>query len=240
MLLRSRGNRFYEILVWVRLKTPFLYAALLTHCRSPGTGVVAQIGILLLFVLIWASVFLKPLSLFSGHPLAQSLAVVILVQSVMTLQPTHSAEQKRVGQIVHASLNLAAFLSLVAGVTIIEFNKISNHLDHFHSVHGYLGVITSIIILLQYLVGFTMWATPKLYGSEDNAKSIWKYHRYSGYVVLTLLLATICAATKTEFNEGVLHIKLWATIILSIVILVGVFPRIQKQKLGFRASRDSD
>lgn len=80
-----------------------------------------------------------------------------------------------------------------------------------------------------------MWATPSLYGGEQKAKSIWKYHRYSGYVILVLLLATVCSATQTDYNNNVLKMKLWATLLLSILVLVGVFPRIQKQKLGFSA-----
>lgn len=190
---------------------------------------------MLLVVLIWASVFTKPLILFSGHPLAQSLAILTLTESILTIQPTHTAQQKRIGQWAHGSLNLLALLLLIAGVTIIEYNKIANNGAHFHSVHGYLGVITSIILIIQYLVGFTMWATPSLYGGEQKAKAIWKYHRYSGYGILVLLLATVCSATKTDYNNNVLKIKLWATLLLSILILVGVFPRIQKQKLGFKA-----
>ncbi|KAM5351891.1 hypothetical protein ACJ41O_004614 [Fusarium nematophilum] len=199
-----------------------------------GTGVLAQLGIVLLVVLIWASVLTKPLILFSGHPLLQSLAILTLAQSILTLQPTHTAKQKRIGQRIHASLNLVAFLLLVAGVTIIEYNKFASNGPHFHSVHGYLGVITSIVLLLQYLVGFTMWATPKLYGGEHKAKSIWKYHRWSGYFILTLLLATVVSAVETDYSKNVLKLKLWATLLLSVVALIGVLPRIQKQKLGFK------
>jgi cytochrome b-561 len=199
-----------------------------------GTGIVAQLGVVLLTILIWASVLSKPLILFSAHPLLQSLAVLTLAQSVLSLQPTHTADQKRVGQRVHAILNLVAFLILVAGVTIIEYNKFSNNGAHFHSVHGYLGIITSIVLLLQYGVGFTMWTTPSLYGGVDNAKAVWKYHRWSGYTVFVLLLATVTSAAETPYNKNVLKLKLWAVLLLSIVTLVGIVPRIQKQKLGFR------
>lgn len=200
-----------------------------------GTGIVAQFGILLLTVLIWASVLTKPLILFSGHPLAQSLAVLTLAQSILSLQPTHTADQKRIGQRVHATLNLIAFLLLVAGVTIIEYNKFANHGPHFHSIHGYLGIIVSLVLLLQYGVGFTMWAIPALYGGEQNAKSVWKYHRWSGYIVFVLLLATVISAVDTDFNRNVLKLKLWAVLLLSVLTLIGVVPRIQKQKLGFKA-----
>lgn len=204
----------------------------LTSSHNPGTAGIAQFGAILLFILIWVTIFTKPLSLFSGHPLAQSLAILTLIQSILFLQPTHTAEQKRIGQRVHASLNLLAFLFLVTGVVIIEYNKVRSGHGHFSSVHGYLGVITSIVIGAQYLVGFTMWATPVLYGGVDNAKVLYKYHRWSGYLILILLLATVAAATETSYNLSVLKLKLWAMILLSVLVLVGVFPRIHKYKLG--------
>ncbi|KAJ0167575.1 hypothetical protein CTA2_1773 [Colletotrichum tanaceti] len=198
-----------------------------------GTGIIAQFGAVIFVAMIWAAVLTKDVILFSGHPLAQSLAIFTLTQSILSLQPTHTPNQKRVGQRVHAILNLLAFLFLVTGITIIEYNKFRQGPgSHFHSVHGYLGVIVSVILLLQYIIGFTMWATPKLYGGEDKAKSIWKYHRWSGYVVLVLLLVTVATAIDTPFNENVLKLKLWAVIITALMILVGIVPRVQKQKLG--------
>lgn len=159
--------------------------------------------------------------------------MLTLAQSILTLQPTYTPEQKRIGQRLHASLNLIAFLLLVTGVTIIEYNKFASHGAHFHSLHGYLGVIVSFLLLAQYLVGFTMWATPALYGGEHQAKAIWKYHRYSGYLVFLLLLATVVSAVDTDYNKNVLKLKLWATALLAILIVLGIFPRIQKHKLGF-------
>lgn len=187
----------------------------------------------MLVAMIWASVFSKNLVLFSGHPLAQSLAIFTLVQSILSLQPTHTSDQKRTGQWVHAVFNLVAFLLLVTGITSIEYNKfLQGPGSHFHSVHGYLGVILSIVLLLQYIIGLTMWAAPRLYGGEDRAKSIWKYHRWSGYLILVLLLVTVATATGTPYNANVLKLKSWAVIVTSLMIIVGVVPRVQKQKLG--------
>ena len=199
-----------------------------------GTGIIAQFGIVLLVILVWVSVFTKPLILFSGHPLAQSLGILFLIQSVLSLQPTHTPEQKRIGQKFHASLNLLAFLSLLSGIIVIEYNKVVNGLPHFHSVHAYLGVSASIVLLLQYLVGFTMFLTPALYGGVDNAKAVWKYHRLSGYLVLVLLLVTVCSAVETDFNKSTLKLQLWSVILLSLLVLVGVIPRIQLFKFGYR------
>ncbi|KAH8677469.1 eukaryotic cytochrome b561-domain-containing protein [Xylariales sp. PMI_506] len=198
-----------------------------------GTGILAEGGALLLVASVWAAVFLhRPLILFSAHPLAQSLGVLVLVQSILILQPTHTGQQKVVGQKLHAGLNLLSFVILVGGVVVIEYNKFRNDGDHFHSVHGYLGVTSAVVLLLQYLVGFTMFAVPKVYGGEANAKKIWKYHRLSGYVLLLLLLATVTSAAETTYNQNVLGLKLWALILISVLVVLGVFPRIQKYKLG--------
>ncbi|KAH9908032.1 eukaryotic cytochrome b561-domain-containing protein [Xylariomycetidae sp. FL2044] len=198
-----------------------------------GTGFIAEAATLLLVASVWASVFINgPLILFSVHPLAQSMGMLVLIQAVLVLQPTHTGQQKQVGQKIHAGLNLLAFAIFIVGVVSIEVNKFKSNGPHFHSVHGYLGVIASIMFLVQYIVGFTMFAVPKLYGGEAKAKSIWKYHRMSGYVLLLVLMATIISATKTEYNEKVLGLKLWAMIVIMVLLIIGVYPRIKKQKMG--------
>jgi ABC-type Mn2+/Zn2+ transport system permease subunit len=46
-------------------------------------------------------------------------------------------------------------------------------------------------------------------------------------------LAVIAAATATPFNENVLHMRLWAVIVASVLVLMGILPRVKKHKLGF-------
>ena len=81
-------------------------------------------------------------------------------------------------------------------------------------------------------MGITQFYTPSVYGGVDKAKSVYKYHRWSGYVLLGLGLATVCAATQTDYNKGVLHVRLWAVLVASVITLVGVLPRVRKAKLG--------
>lgn len=105
-------------------------------------------------------------------------------------------------------------------------------MDHFHSLHGYLGTITGILLVFQYGFGFAMWALPGLFGNVDRAKSTWKYHRYSGYLLLVLVLATVLSAIDTDYNKTVLDIKMWAVGVSVALIVLGIFPRIQLYKLG--------
>jgi hypothetical protein len=219
------------------------YYDLLCVCSSlipvAGTAVVAQAGIILLTASVWASVFLNDLMLFSAHPLLNSAGLLALTQGILILQPTHTQQQKRQGTIAHFTINNIALDALIAGLVVIEYNKFSHGGTHFVSAHAILGLVTYILLAIQATVGITAYFFPKVYGSVDKAKSLYKYHRISGYLILITMLATVCAATQTDFNKNVLDIKLWAVLISSILILIGILPRVKKQKLGFTGPKPS-
>ncbi|KLU85341.1 hypothetical protein MAPG_04369 [Magnaporthiopsis poae ATCC 64411] len=200
-----------------------------------GTGGFALAGAVLLLALVWSAVFTHPLlPLFSPHPLLQSLGVFTLTQAILILQPTFDPKAKVVGARTHATLNLISFLLFASGVAIIEANKFKSHNPHFKSLHAYLGVGVSVLMLGQYIFGFLMWGVPGVFGGVDQAKAMWKYHRWGGYFIYPLLLATVATATDTTYNQKVLDIKLWAVILSVVLIVIGVYPRIHVRKLGIR------
>jgi hypothetical protein len=121
---------------------------------------------------------------------------------------------------------------MIAAFVIVEYNKFNHNGIYFESIHGKLGLTTYILLVIQSLVGFTQYFVPRVYGGVDNAKAIYKWHRMSGYVILVMMLVTVSAATQTSYNSDVLDIKLWAVLVSSILILIGVLPRIKKQKFG--------
>ncbi|KAA8575498.1 hypothetical protein EYC84_004651 [Monilinia fructicola] len=172
-----------------------------------GTAIITQVGIVLLVAHVWASILLSPIILFSAHPLLNSAGLLVLTQGILILQPTHTPTQKHQGTLTHAGINALSGGLLVAGLVVIEVNKFAHNGTHFVSAHAILGLITYVLLLVQSLVGFTQYYTPSLYGDISTAKSIYKYHRLSGYIVLLLFLATVSAATWTDFNVNALHIK---------------------------------
>ncbi len=60
---------------------------------------------------------------------------------------------------------------------IIERNKASHPETRFQSIHGKMGLVAYILILIQWLVGFAQFYTPQVFGGVDNAKALYKYHR---------------------------------------------------------------
>lgn len=113
-------------------------------------------------------------------------------------------------------------------------NKAGPGHEHFESPHARLGLAFYVLVYIQALVGFTQYYVPSLYGGVDKAKSIYKYHRVGGYMTATLGLATICAASWTTYSLYVAHIQHWAVIVASVLVLVGVVPRIRLSKLGLK------
>lgn len=194
----------------------------------------AQLGIVLLVAAVWATILRQKVTLFSYHPLLNSVGILLIVEAIIILQPTHTPSQKRNGTLVHASLIGIGISALIIAFVIIEYNKFSHHGLHFKSSHGILGFITYILFILQTIVGFTQYFTPSLYGSVSKAKAVYKYHRWSGYLILILTLTTVILATRTTFNVNVLHLKLWVVVTTSALILVGIIPRIKLNKLGIK------
>ena len=190
-----------------------------------------------LAAIVWGAVFSNELMLFSAHPLLNSAAVLFFVQGILILQPTVTAKQKKQGTYTHSALNNVAVGSAIAGLVVIEYNKFDHDGEHFVSIHAILGLVVYIMIVLQYIVGATQFFAPGLYGGEANAKAIYKYHRVFGYLTLLLMLATVCAATQTDFNVNILGMQLWAIVVTSIIIVVGIVPRIKLSKFGWLAGK---
>ncbi|KAF2115562.1 hypothetical protein BDV96DRAFT_493381 [Lophiotrema nucula] len=200
-----------------------------------GTAAVAQAGIWVLAAIVWGSIFSHDLIFMSAHPLLNSAGLLLVVQAALVLQPTHTPEQKRAGTIAHAIFHFFGVSALTSGLVIIEINKArSGHRAEFASAHARLGLIFYILIYAQVFVGFTQYWVQSIYGGEEKAKKIWKYHRVGGYITATLGLATVCAATWTTYVVNVLSTQKWAVILASVITLVGVVPRIKLQKLGLR------
>lgn len=160
--------------------------------------------------------------------------LLLATQAALILQPTHTPEQKRVGTLTHFTLHLLGTTALISGLIIIEINKRGPGHDHFTSAHAILGLTFYITLFLQAFVGFTQYFTPGLYGGVENAKKVYKYHRAAGYTIATLGLATVCAATWTDYNKGVLGIQHWAVMTAAVLVLVGVVPRVRPHKLGLK------
>lgn len=95
-----------------------------------------------------------------------------------------------------------------------------------------MGLVTYILIFLQAAIGVAQYFFPRqVFGSVDKGKSIYKWHRLFGYFILIMEFATIAAATQTDYNVKVLHIRMWTVLLGVVLAMSGLYARIKKQKL---------
>lgn len=199
---------------------------------------------------------LKPLPLFGYHPMIQSFAFLLLLQSILTLQPTSQEDPtaKRKAFTVHRAFNLALVLPLfTAGASIMWYLHDQPGQKHFVSWHGILGTAVIVWTWLQVAAGVAATSFDgKLVGGMQRAKSLWKWHRYvnwstslftftdntpsirlSGYVLLPafafVLYLGAAHTTWSQQNANITHhILVLATLICS---LVAIFMRMNRSKL---------
>ncbi|PWW74775.1 hypothetical protein C7212DRAFT_365265 [Tuber magnatum] len=204
----------------------------LLHNLVAGTAPLAQVGGLVLVGLVWGAVFTHPILVpFSLHPLLNSLAILFALEAILVLQPTHTADQRRKGTYAHATFTALAALCFYSALAVILVHKKRTGLPHFESPHAILGVIIYSVLLVQGFIGFTQYFVPGLYGGVGNAKALYKYHRVSGYFLLTLFLVNVILASLTYYGGKILNLKTWGVILVSVLAVAGVFPRIKKQKI---------
>ncbi len=148
-----------------------------------GTSAVpAQAAAVVFAALVWALVLNKlpkPLPLFGYHPLLQSAGLVLLVQSILVLQPTSTPAAKKAGLNVHQIINILLVLPLfTAGASIMWYLHDQPGQKHFISWHGTFGVIVLVWAWVQSLIGAaSVWFNGAAFGGENKAKAVWKWHR---------------------------------------------------------------
>ncbi|GAA5924416.1 cytochrome b561 domain-containing protein [Sporobolomyces koalae] len=221
------------------LEKPTAWSYLADNSFLGFPAVLAQIGLLLSHVVLWRVISKHPAGLFSYHPAFQSLAVLLFVEGIVLLQPKPAnSAVKQKGQTLHQTFQGVATLSIIAGATFIIYNKAAHGAAHFTTWHAKVGLITLCVVLLQAVFGAVAVFAPSLVGGEGKAKSLYKYHRMSGYIGLALLLATPALALWSDWmvnnSSQAQRNLIGAGFILA---AAGAVLRVETSKLGLRARR---
>ena len=77
------------------------------------------------------------------------MALILVTNALLILQPTHTAEQKRLGAITHGIMNSLALAAFTTAVIIIIYNKGAHGAAHFTTAHGRIGLTTYLLLIIQ-------------------------------------------------------------------------------------------
>lgn len=202
---------------------------------SQPRAILIQLGLLVLVISVLLGIFTHPvIPLFAGHPIANLSGFVFLSQALLVTQPTpHSSSHKVAGGQLHGVLNSLSVILFLTGWAFIFANKHVHNAQHITTWHATFGIATYVLLCVVLLVGVAQYWLPVLvFGSVDNAKRVYKYHRAAGYLTLSLIAFTILLALDSDYNVNVLHIPYWSVVPALIVILGGLLYGIKKHKFG--------
>ncbi|GAA6005499.1 hypothetical protein JCM10207_003003 [Rhodosporidiobolus poonsookiae] len=223
------------------MRSPNAVSLLLRRSFSDTAAVAAQVGLVVSTAVLWRILWTHPAGLFTYHPSFQSLALVGFLEGVLLLQPQpNNLAVKRKGLQLHQAFQYASLGAILTGAGFIVYNKAIHGAKHITTWHALFGLLTLALILLQITFGALVVYSPlqRILGGEERAKRLWKYHRMSGYLTLTLLIATPLLALASDWVRlNSTAFERW-TIGLGLGVAgVGVGARVQTSKLGIQRAR---
>jgi cytochrome b561 len=91
-----------------------------------------------------------------------------------------------------------------------------------------------IYLALQLVFGITIAFLPKIYGSIEKAKNLWKYHRVFGYILLALVWTTAQFGIRADYMYTNLYSPhlIWLHWVSLFLVVGGVIGRIRFAKWG--------
>ncbi|BEI79896.1 hypothetical protein CcaverHIS002_0104250 [Cutaneotrichosporon cavernicola] len=169
-------------------------------------------------------------TLFAWHPSLNALALALFAIGISVVQPPTPPSTVRAQRLdAHKSVLGLAVILLCAGTTFMYYNKEANGSAHGTTPHGGAGYIVVTWMLVQAIIAGVAANTGK------NGLWLYKWHRLSGYLFMTLALFTAFAGglltTWSQTRPAPLRIVAYGIGIP--LIAAGVAMRMHTSKLPF-------
>lgn len=207
----------------------------LSNLYDTKSAILGQTGLLISVIYIYYHILQNPIILFSGHPIFNLAGIFILGEFILLVQPTpQSGEHKTISGQLHGILNTLSTISFGMGFFYIFYNKSIHGAQHITTWHATFGITTYSLLLLNMLLGVAQFWVPNLiFGSVNNGKRAYKYHRLLGYLTFLMLTLTVWLAIASDYNVNILHLRSYFLIPSLAIFLSVLFFRLQIHKIKF-------
>jgi len=204
--------------------------------RDSVAAYIAWSSLLVFLLSTWFLVLSEGMTWFSFHPLLQSLSIVFFTYGILTLQPTSQPTAKEAGLERHQFAILGLGVPCIfLGATAIAYNKSIHEKEHLTTWHGTFGYLALFWLIFQAVLGGgSVWYQGAAFGGGARAKSVWKYHRLSGYLLFPLLLLTAHLGggwSDWANSQAGPSIRFLAFTLAPMLIIVSVISRIRLSKM---------
>ncbi|KAI8053892.1 hypothetical protein BDF22DRAFT_655004 [Syncephalis plumigaleata] len=110
-----------------------------------------------------------------------TLAAIGMTEGTYRMQQRLTAGEKRIGLRWHRYLQTLALCTITSGFFVIYCNKVLNGKAHLTTWHGIIGLMATVLMLVQGLVGALLVYMPGLFGGQLKSRHYYRLHRVFGY-----------------------------------------------------------
>ncbi|KAM9850726.1 plasma membrane ascorbate-dependent reductase CYBRD1 [Aulostomus maculatus] len=177
-------------------------------CAAAAVGLIS-----IVFVLRWVLHFKEGLGWdgglaeFNWHPLLVVSGFIFLqgIAIIVYRLPWTWQCSKLVMKLIHAGLNLLAFIfAVVSLVAVFDFHNTAK-IPNMYSLHSWLGLAAVILYCLQLVVGVALYLLPVTPVSWRAA--CMPYHVYSGLLLFTCVIAVALMGITEKLIFGLSNPK---------------------------------
>lgn len=129
------------------------------------------------------------------HPILMYLFMVSLNMYAALIYRTHYDQRKSSLKYTHAILSGGNIVMSSLGVIAMVQAHNMNGWANFYSLHSWIGVLTNVFYVLQFITGFVSFMKPGL--AQHRCATIMPWHRFAGIAIL-VLAATAAITGITE------------------------------------------
>lgn len=125
------------------------------------------------------------------HPVLMYLFMVSVNMYAVLIYRTHYDQRKDSLKWAHAILSGGNIvMSLLGVIAMIKAHNMAQ-IPNFYSLHSWIGLITNVFYIMQFISGFVAFMKPGL--AQNRRTSLMPWHRFAG--TATLVLAATAAIT---------------------------------------------
>eukprot|EP00803_Ostreobium_quekettii_P001258 evm.model.scf_828EXC.2 EVM.evm.TU.scf_828EXC.2 scf_828EXC:17612-20263(+) len=162
----------------------------------------------LVLMSVWLSAYCdgfgvkKPEKIFSWHPLLMTIVFAVFMTESVLMYRAWGFKDSLLAKWLHGSLHTCSVvLVALAWVAVFKYHNSSRHIPNLYSVHSYLGITTTALLVFQWLVGVMSFGWPRM--KDDHRAAYTPVHVALGLGVYFTGLATMLVGIqqKTTFEQ---------------------------------------
>uniref|UniRef100_A0A1B6K2B1 Cytochrome b561 domain-containing protein n=1 Tax=Homalodisca liturata TaxID=320908 RepID=A0A1B6K2B1_9HEMI len=128
---------------------------------------------------------------FNWHPLLNTIGMIYLFANAILVYRALRTIRKKTLKIIHGAIHFVVIiLTVIAGIAALDSHNLAkpNPIPNFYSLHSWLGIVTVVVYVLQWIFGLTAFLWP---GYPLHLRTaILPVHTFMGLLAFVLAIAT--------------------------------------------------